>query len=852
MTAILECLRPYSLTPGDLNPPEILPWDSSDAWGIENAARRALGMILEGEKPGERLYAVADYLLTFITHADRWVALPDALLLNGTALALCGYLSHAQHPEADIWRMTGAARLATAAHWRKAALEDRMMSDCVLAVCRTAEEMELPVLADLITLRERMWGRLLDHSRAERLHVSEAEYPSHMTHPVSPEKLGEMLRAREWQKKGVSPQYLFNLDLQEADETCNNLLTFRAHMLVKHQFGSEIDWYIQFFEDKESTVSINSMRSVENLIEAYVTTGKQKYADHALRLMKSFYSHCPVPNHRHIVGPWRTLEVGSRNWRVWLDLIGYLGDNPAFTPEMHSIMARLRLESIRYLLAYCGGPNNWYQVEASGMAVAALYSPELKLADAYLRIALRRLKWINSFAYYDDGFQFELSQGYHVFPTNAITSVLKAARARGVPLPADFTNLVEKAQEMYLYSAQPNHILPTFNDCNPFPTDPAPLLRYAADLFGRADFRWGGSHGKEGQQPDHTSHAWSSAGLYVMRDRWGEDGQFLFFDGAPWGAAHQHEDKLNFSLYAFGRQLITDPNIYSYSPTEITHYFKSSRGHNLVMIDGMGQARRFFPLAQFKTEGKNEWVSRPAFDFVSSEYREGYAPDPHPDRGAIDQVQMGFTHRRAIFYVKPGYWILCDLLRGADQQPHTLEQIFHIAPIYEPGSAAPLRAGEVSVSPALIETCDAGLGNLAILPVDPALCTVRAQKGETSPAIGWVGVLGEFPAWDVTLQMQAVLPCRLDAVLYPLAPDETIALRVSRLLSDDRITAFRIQGKNLDDWFILCEEGAGAVQVDDILFEGRALLLRRNGDLQALSVAPLRLFVGGREIGMGE
>ena len=29
---------------------------------------------------------------------------------------------------------------------------------------------------------------------------------------------------------------------------------------------------------------------------------------------------------------------------------------------------------------------------------------------------------------------------------------------------------------------------------------------------------------------------------------------------------------------------------------------------------------------------------------------------------------------------------------------------------------------------------------------------VRAQKGETSPAVGWFGVLGEFPAWDVTLQ----------------------------------------------------------------------------------------------------
>jgi hypothetical protein len=112
-----------------------------------------------------------------------------------------------------------------------------------------------------------------------------------------------------------------------------------------------------------------------------------------------------------------------------------------------------------------------------------------------------------------------------------------------------------------------------FNDCGPQPTDPAPYLRGAAEMFPRDDFRWGGSHGREGRAPAQTSHAWHSARYYVMRDKWGEDGQFLFFDGAAWGASHQHEDKLTFTLYAGGRLLVGDPNIYSYSPTELTHYF---------------------------------------------------------------------------------------------------------------------------------------------------------------------------------------------------------------------------------------------------------------------------------------
>ncbi|HEY9076124.1 MAG TPA: alginate lyase family protein [Anaerolineaceae bacterium] len=837
----LNLIAPYALPAAKDSPPEILPWNSTDPWGLENAARRTLGLLLEGEQAGERLYALADYLLTFITPADRWIPQPDALLYNGTALALCGYLCAGQHREAVLWRQTGAARLATAAHARRAALEDRPLAACLQAVCLAADELNAPILSDLITLRERMWGRLLDHARAERLHVTEADYPGEMSHPVAVSELGALVRNRPWMAKGVTPEYLMDVDLEEAEQTCRNLLTFRAHMLVRHQFGSEIDWHLQLFEDKESTVSINGMHPVVNLAYAFVQTGKQQYADQAARLLWSFYNQCPMPNHRQIVGPWRTLEVGSRNWRVFSDLLGYLGQNPAFDEATHAMLARNRLEGIRYLLAYCGGPNNWYQVESSGLAVAALYSPELALADAYLRIALRRLKWINSFAYYDDGFQFELTQGYHVFPTQAILSVVKAARARGVTLPADYVALVEKAHEMYQFSVQPNHLLPMFNDCNPNPTDPAPYLRYAAGLFNRADFRWGGSHGREGTAPDHTSHAWASAGYYVMRDRWGEDGQFLFFDGAPWGAAHQHEDKLNFVLYSHRRPLITDPNIYSYSPTELTHYFKSSRGHNLIMIDGMGQARRFNPLAQFKTEGRNEWVSQPEFDFVASEYLEGYAPDPYPERGDASQVVQGFTHRRAIFYVKPGYWILSDMVRGQDANPHRLEQIFHIAPIFDRTAAEPLRAGELFTSPGLVETRDAGMGNLALVPVDTEGQTVRAQKGETSPAVGWVGVLGEFPAWDVTFERHTLLPTRMDVVMFPLAPGEQSSLKVTRLRSDEMVSAFRIQGAGLDDLFILCEDGAGAVTVDGVTFEGRALFLRRLPERKVLSVGLVRL-----------
>jgi hypothetical protein len=853
MRELFQSLNSYAVTPPTEFPPELLPLPADDPWSLEGAARRALGLLATGEQPGPRLYAYADYLATFITAADRWIIQPDAQLLNGTALALIGYFTGGKHPEAELWRLTGCARLATAAHERKAALEDKMLADCLLAVCRAADKTGAPILADLITLRERMWGRLLDHSRAERLHVSEDEYPAHMIHPVAPEALGALLRTRPWQIAARDPEYLISTDIEEAEGACRNLITLRAHMLVRHQFGSEIDWHLRLFDDIESTVGINAQHFIRNLAGAYAQTGDEKYAFQAARLLWSFYRGAPLPDHKQYLGPWRTLEVGSRQWRIWVDALGYLGQTTPFDDALHAMLARSRFEHMRYALAFCGGPNNWYQVEASGMAVAALCSPELKQAEAYLRIALRRLKWINSFAYYDDGFQFELSHGYHKFPTDAIFSVVQVARARSVQLPPDFVALVEKAQEMYLFSIQPDHLLPTFNDCNPVPQDPAPTLRFAAEVFNREDLRWGGSYGKEGTPPDHASHAWPSARYYVMRDKWGEDGQFLFFDGAAWGASHQHEDKLNFTLFANRRLLIGDPNIYSYSNTELTHYFKSSRGHNLILIDGKGQARRFRPQSTLTTLGKNEWVTRPQFDFVSSEYLEGYAPDPFPDRGDAGQVNLSFSHRRAIFYVKPGYWILCDLVKGMenDHLVHRLEQIFHLAPLYRPGEAVPIVAGSVSVSAERIRSENNGEANIAILPVDPHIMQTRAQKGETSPAVGWYGVLGEFPAWDVTLECKTDLPARLDVVLFPLEVGATATPAVQRLRQDAQVTAFSIRSGTLDDLFILCEEDAGPVTIGDVSFQGRALLLRRKPELLALAVALVDVRVGGKKLDAG-
>lgn len=157
MREILQALGPYASAPPADAPPEILCWDPADAWGVDGAARAALGLLLEGEQPGDRLFEVADYLLAFCTAGFHKNGFADATLLNGTALALCGYLSQGEHPEAETWRMTGCARLATELHQRRAAVEDRTAADCLLAICRAATWRRPSTPGQAQLLRCRCW-----------------------------------------------------------------------------------------------------------------------------------------------------------------------------------------------------------------------------------------------------------------------------------------------------------------------------------------------------------------------------------------------------------------------------------------------------------------------------------------------------------------------------------------------------------------------------------------------------------------------------------------------------------------------------------------------------------------------
>jgi hypothetical protein len=238
------------------------------------------------------------------------------------------------------------------------------------------------------------------------------------------------------------------------------------------------------------------------------------------------------------------------------------------------------------------------------------------------------------------------------------------------------------------------------------------------------------------------------AGVAFLRQRPDRGDLYLAFDAGPYGRAHQHEDKLGFWLFAYGRSFLVDPgrHLYDHSPASYYAYLRSTRAHSTILVDGQGQnsaARR------------ETWIARAPLDLgwrvtpdevrASGLYDLGYGPD-----NAIAVV-----HRREIVFVRERCWVVFDLVTGEGER--LIESRFQFAP------------GPVELDGARARTAfeDA---NLLVWPAAPRAFTgVALEEGRENPRAGWYS--DDYnkiePAPALSLTLRGPLPVRMATLLFP-------------------------------------------------------------------------------------
>lgn len=253
------------------------------------------------------------------------------------------------------------------------------------------------------------------------------------------------------------------------------------------------------------------------------------------------------------------------------------------------------------------------------------------------------------------------------------------------------------------------------------------------------------------------------------------------------------------------------------------------------MIDGQGQCRRFMTAEETIPDPDTRWLTTPAFDFVESWYKDGYAGEEG------DGVNHDLQHKRSIFYVKGKtqrtrstngeYFILHDLVLGEGE--HQLEQIFHIAPAPE-GCSGRVEFMENSV----VRTVAPGVSNIVIVPVDASDLDARLQCGETDPVVGWMGTSGRIPAHDLTYATVRSLPTVMNVVLFPLGPRVELVPDVKPLevgaAADVLATGFTVANGRFTDLILISDDGFATMHTSpsdgnatpDVEFAGEYLFIR--------------------------
>jgi hypothetical protein len=617
-----------------------------------------------------------------------------------------------------------------------------------------------------------------------------------------------------------------------ADALCNfqfaffgQSIRYDAHIDWCADPLSRAEWPMQFHTrmeifqgdtgngDVKYVWELNRHQFLPTLGKAYRLTGNERYATAGLALMLDWIRANPYK-----VGiNWTSaLEVAIR-CLSWCWACALFEGSQALTPEIRQLIIRSLYQHGRYIgehLSFFFSPYNHLIGEVAALYMLGSLLPELHPARRWRDKGWAILVQEMPKQFHPDGGTVEQATGYHHFTLGFYLQALLMRRRLSLPVPSHIWALLEKTFEFSMYMMRPDGCLPMVGDVDdgrsldlfqPSLWDFRGYLALGAVLHRRGDFKqmagafpvdaiwlvgsegWSVYETLEEKAPAAASTALSASGYYTMRTGWDAQAHYLNFDcgeiadGVPQedigSAAHGHADVLSIEVASHGTPMLVDPGLYTYNGDIDWHrYFRETAAHNTLVVDDTSQAEyrgrlkwSCAPQAQL-----HSWVRSLPFDYVEGSHN-GYQRLPQP-----------VTHRRAIVFFKPHYWLVRDEVIG--EGVHQLDRYFHFAPLL------------VTCQPALglFQACATTGANLCVMTLETSGVTALVMAEGHQPADGWLatgyGSIVRAPVGRYRAQVQ--LPVAQHTLLIPFR-GSLPNITVKRLSTDSTTQAHMTQGFSL-------------------------------------------------------
>ena len=400
----------------------------------------------------------------------------------------------------------------------------------------------------------------------------------------------------------------------------------------------------------------------------YRQTGDEKYTRAFVDFISTWceQAECPENLSGGATECWRTIEAGIRLTKNWNYAIHAFYRSPEVSDHLLTTVFKSVWEH-GYRLRNFSTAANWLIMEMAGLSHIVMLYPIFKKTADWKEYAFRRLSEEIDVQVYPDGFQYELSTGYHGTVAGNYNIIIHTSRAMEYQIPEAVEKNLERTFEMYMKLCRPDRKTPSLNDGSNAGVKGACALGLSY-FPHREDFRWFATDGKEGDAPTYDDIALPYSGMASMRTDWEKDGIWFFMDAGPFGKGHQHEDKLNVLMFAYGKAVLSDPGNYAYDNSDMRRFIIDTRAHNCALVDGMSQCRRprykWYP-EMISQRSDMKWYFSKEVSAVEGVYDEGYGAEFLP-----------VTHRRKSIFFKRGvcgslpFALIIDRFESGDGAEH--------------------------------------------------------------------------------------------------------------------------------------------------------------------------------------
>lgn len=615
--------------------------------------------------------------------------------------------------------------------------------------------------------------------------------------------------------------------IQSAEKICTHRFDLLGYQDL--DYGRAIDWhldavhgkraprdlwfkirYLDFASVGDAKVpwELSRHQHLVTLAKAYRFTDDDRFAVELIVQWRHWQKENPYP----LGINWASsLEVAFRSLS-WLWVYFLLEGTPTMTPEFREEWLRAMALSGRHIELYLSkyfSPNTHLLGEAIALFFIGTLCSEFRSAARWTRRGREIVLRESERQVRPDGFHFEQSTYYHVYALDLLLHATVLASLNNMPFPAEYYRRLEQMLEALGALCRAGSPPRWGDDDGGRVFDPrrnraehlSDPLATGSVLFGRGDFKFlaGGLReetlwllGEQGaaefdridtKQPDMSSTSLRETGLYVMScsDRKLQ----AVIDAGPQGAlgaGHGHADALSLTLHAEGHELLGDPGTYAYvSAGEERNQFRSTAAHNTIQVDGHSQSipRGPFGWERLTKATVEYWMNGEIFDlFVGS--HDGYALHDN-----------SIVHRRYVFFRKPKFWLVRDLLLGNGK--HQVDQHWHLNPQLSPSNTVEGQFSYLGKS-----------GGIHLFSAEGQTWFKTVEQGAWSTAYG-----KQQPAKVVRFTNATTFPAEFATLLAPIGSSREqvdTQARLTQLFPSPGVSAYRFNEHQEDHCFLFAQD----------------------------------------------